>query len=106
MLKKVKINIKKKVKRMLVEEQITKKFCSYELTDYKYHTVHDFALFLLAFKNKLSEDFNNNVLNYLNDFTASFFVTYCRNRYPKEISSNFDHQIYEGIYNDYVNKFE
>jgi len=91
---------------MIVEEHIMKQFFSYKLSDCKYQMAYDFASFLLIFKNMLSEDFNNNVLNYLNDFTASFFVTYCRNRYPKEISSNFDHQIYEGIYNDYVNKFE
>ncbi|WQJ53521.1 MAG: transposase [Wendovervirus sonii] len=91
---------------MTIDQNITKTFCSHDLTDFKYQSIHDFASVILSFKNKISEDFNLNVLTYLTDFSANSFVTYCRSRFPKEISANFDHQLYEGIYNDYSKKFE
>ncbi|WQJ53863.1 MAG: transposase [Wendovervirus sonii] len=91
---------------MTIDQNITKTFCSYELTDFKYQSIHEFASVILSFKNKISEDFNNNVLTYLTDFSVNSFVTFCRNRFPKELSANFDHQLYDGVFNDYSKKFE
>ncbi|WQJ53878.1 MAG: transposase [Wendovervirus sonii] len=91
---------------MTIDQNITKTFCSHNLTDFKYRSIHDFASVLLSFKNKISKDFNLNVLTYLTDFSVNSFVTFSRQRFPKEISAYFDHQLYEGIYNDYSKKFE
>lgn len=74
------------------------------MTDLKYHRLYEHAVSIRDHKNLISNEVNANLSFYLN---MSFydFLTYFRGRY-KNISSNFDKQLYEEVFHGYQNKFD
>lgn len=90
---------------MYIQSKYTKIFHSNSLTREKYDELHNFAVYLLNFKNKLSEEVNNNLFTYLetNKYT---FITLMREKYKNEVNSSFDKQIYQQVLDCYQNKFE
>ena len=90
---------------MEIDSKYTKKFVSDSLTKEKYDELHNFAVYLLDFKNKISNEVNNNLFYFL-DFRLLEFVTFMRKKHENEISSSFDKQLYAQVITCYQNKFK
>jgi transposase len=64
-----------------------------------------FALYLRDTKNNISNQVNSNLVFYL-EMKPLDFVTYMRQQYKGELSSNFDKQLYQQVIDCYQNKFD
>ena len=90
---------------MLIQSKYTKKFVSNSLTREKYNELHNFAVYLREFKNKISQELSADVFSYL-DMNKFEFITLMRQRHNGEVLSSFDKQIYVQVLDAYKNKFE
>ena len=90
---------------MYTDSKYTKDFVSDQLTDLKYNQLVEFAVSIRNFKNRVSEEVNQHLLDYLG--IGKFeFITRMRKRFPKAISSYFDSQLYTQVYTSYQNRFD
>lgn len=90
---------------MIIDSKYTKAFVTDKLTDLKYQELVNFAVILRDFKNKVSQEINSNKLFYMN-MSKYEFMTYMRHKYPKQLSSYFDAQLYTQVYTAYENRFD
>ena len=90
---------------MLIESKYTKVFVSDSLTDLKYNELHNYALYLLEWRNRISREVNDNLLKYM-EMSPLNFTTYMRNLHIGEINSNFDKHLYRLVIDCYKNKFD
>lgn len=89
---------------MLVQSKYTKRFVSYSLTREKYNELYDFAVYLRNIKNELSQHVNNNLLHFL-EMNKFEFITRMRSNFDNGITSSFDKQAYQQVFDAYQNKF-
>ena len=90
---------------MIIESRYTKVFVSDSLTNSKYNESHDYALYLLDWRNRISKEVNDNLLKYV-EMSPLNFTTYMRSLHQGEINSNFDKHLYRLVLDCYKNKFD
>lgn len=89
---------------MIVESKYTKSFISDMLSDSKYKELRDFAILLNNHKNTVSKEVCSDLSFYM-EMNMFDFLKYMRNKYKGIINSNFDKQLYQGVFVSYENKF-
>ena len=90
---------------MITNSKYTKDFVSDQLTDLKYSQLVEFAVGIRDFKNRVSEEVNQNLLGYLG--IGKFeFITRMRKKFPKAISSYVEEAAYTQVYTSYQNRFD
>ena len=90
---------------MLIESKYTKVFVSDSLTDLKYNELHNYALYLLEWRNRISKEVNDNLLKYV-EMSPMKFITYMDGLHKGELNSNFNGSIYRLVIDCYKNKFD
>ena len=90
---------------MLIESKYTKVFVSDSLTDLKYNELHNYALYLLEWRNRISKEINDNLLKYV-EMSPMKFMTYMDGLHKGELNSNFNSAIYRLVIDCYKNKFD
>lgn len=90
---------------MIIESKYTKTFVSDSLTDLKYNELHDYALYLLEWRNRISKEVNDNLLKYV-EMPPMKFITYMDGLHKGELNSNFNGSIYRLVIDCYKNKFD
>lgn len=90
---------------MVIDSYYSKTFISDSLSKTKLKEIKDFAILLNNHKNIVSLEINNNLSKYI-DLSFFDFLKLMRVKYKGIISSNFDKQLYQDIYNLYQSKFE
>lgn len=90
---------------MIIDSYYSKSFISDSLSKTKLKEIKDFAILINNHKNLVSEEVNNNLSKYI-DLSFFDFLKLMRRKYKGIISSNFDKQLYQDIYNLYQSKFE
>lgn len=89
---------------MLTDSKYTKILHSNNLTRLKYNELRTFAMSIRNHKNVVSEYVNKNLLKYL-DYNMFSFLKEMRETYKGLITSSFDKQLYEQVFDCYQNKF-
>lgn len=90
---------------MIIDSKYTKSFVTGQLTGLKYRELASFAVTLRDFKNKISQEVNSNKLRYMS-MSKYEFMTHMRHKYPKQLSSYFDAQLYTQVYTAYESRFD
>lgn len=90
---------------MIIDSKFSKSFVSDSLSKTKLKEIRDFAILINSHKNVVSLEVNNNLSKYI-DLSFFDFLKIMRTKYKGMISSNFDKQLYQDIYNLYQSKFE
>ena len=90
---------------MLIESKYTKVFVSDSLTDLKYNELHNYALYLLEWRNRISKEVNDNLLKYV-EMPPMKFMTHMDGVHKGELNSNFNGAIYRLVIDCYKNKFD
>ena len=90
---------------MTVDSKYTKVFTSDSLTDLKYNELHAYAVYLREWRNRVSNEVNDNLLKYM-EMSPLNFVTHMRRLHDGELNSNFDKHLYRLVIDCYRNKFD
>ena len=90
---------------MIIDSKYIKTFLSNDLTRLKYNELYKFATTILNHKNKVSEYVSSDLQRFL-DYNKFSFLKEMRVVFKNEISSSFDAQIYQQIFDSYQNKFD
>ena len=90
---------------MDIDSKYTKTFVSDSLTDLKYNELHNYALYLLEWRNRISKEVNDNLLKYV-EMPPMKFITYMDGLHKGELNSNFNGSIYRLVIDCYKNKFD
>ena len=87
---------------MVINSKYTKQFHSNLLSQTKYNKLYEIAVYLRTIRNQVSEEFNNNLLYYIN--VSKFdFIKLMRQKFPN-ISGYFDQDQFSQVYTDYQNR--
>ena len=89
---------------MIIDSKYTKTFVSNSLTLEKYNELHNYAIYLRDYKNKLSEFVSNNLMFFL-EMSKFEFMKYIRNYFKIKLNSNFDGEAITDVYTFYQTKF-
>lgn len=89
---------------MIIDSKYAKPFVSNGLTRQKYDELHDFAVKIRDFKNRISGEVCSNLLKYL-EYGKFQFITEMREMYKDEVPSSFDKHVYQQVFVCYQNKF-
>ena len=90
---------------MIIDSKYIKTSLSNDLTRLKYNELYKFATTILNHKNKVSEYVSSDLQRFL-DYNKFSFLKEMRVVFKNEISSSFDAQIYQQIFDCYQNKFD
>ena len=90
---------------MEIDSKYAKTFVSDSLTDLKYNELHDYALYLLEWRNRISKEVNDNLLKFV-EMSPLKFITYMDGLHKGELNSNFNGSIYRLVIDCYKNKFD
>lgn len=90
---------------MITQSKYTKSFYSDDMTDLKYNQLYQLALDIRGFKNKISQEINQDILKYV-DMSKFEFISLMRQKHPREISSYFEEAAYSQILQCYKNRFD
>ena len=89
---------------MIIQSKYSKAFVSHGMTRQKYNELYNFAVSIRNHKNKVSQYVCNNLLRFLK-YNKYQFLKEMRTIYNEDISSSFDAQAYQQVFDAYQNKF-